>query len=208
MIKRCGVLYYSIGIIIAAMIHSSMLFYLIFILCKVKKNYEIKYLIIIAFFALTVLFAKDYVIKISSLFINEERINRYFYSSDMIGIKGGIAYSVIIIAFYYISKLMLKSSKNVKLDNDNINFYEFNLKINILMTIAFIFSIYDPNFFRLQRISWILLYISIVKLLDNNIKSIEKFNINIIIIGMVMAILGNLIMISINTPEIITSFLL
>lgn len=185
-----------------------MLFYLIFILCKVKKNYEIKYLIIIAFFALTVLFAKDYVIKISSLFINEERINRYFYSSDMIGIKGGIAYSVIIIAFYYISKLMLKSAKNVKLDNDNINFYEFNLKINILMTIAFIFSIYDPNFFRLQRISWILLYISIVKLLDNNIKSIEKFNINIIIIGMVMAILGNLIMISINTPEIITSFLL
>ena len=208
--KKSGTIIYIIFCIISALIHSSTAFYLIFAIYKFLGRYESRYIITTLLFSFIFVFSKDYIVKISSMFINENRINRYFYSNDTLGIKGFLTYGIIIMLFYYIAKVMLSEAKKNKINEKDIAFYEFNLKINIIMTVLIALSVFDPNFFRLQRIAWIFLYIGIAKLLK---KKKKKININELklstkLIGIFIAMLGNLTLISVTTPEVIRGFLL
>lgn len=208
--KKIDIIKYILFVLMASTIHSSVLIYLIFLLYKVLGRYESKYIAIMAVIMILFLVFKQNIIKLCSLFINEQRINRYFYSTDALGIKGIIIYVCIILVFCYISKMILKKVKSIDLNNEQIKFYEFNNKLNILISIVLVFSIFDPNFFRLQRIMWVLLYISVAKLLNNEVKDIVILNVKIPLklLTVVIAIIGNLIFISITTPEIIECLLL
>ena len=205
--KKKYVFIYILLVLLAATIHSSMLIYLIFLLYRVLGKYESKYVAIISAMMFIFFIFKKNIIKILSLVINQKRINRYFYSTDSLGIKGFIIYIFIILIFYYIAKMMLKKAKETKQDS---HFFEFMLKQNILISILLVFSIFDPNFFRLQRIMWVLTYVGGAKLLNSSIKEITIFNIKtpIKLLLSILAIIGNLIFISITTPEIITLFLM
>lgn len=206
--KKMGVIVYIIFCLMASLIHSSTAFYLIFAIYKFLGKHESRYIIITFLFSFIFVFAKDQIVKISSMFINENRINRYFYSNDTLGIKGFLIYGTIIILFYYIAKVMLREARKNKINDKDIAFYEFNLKINIIMTVLIALSVFDPNFFRLQRIAWIFLYIGIAKLLNNDIKNINELKLSTKLIGLIIAVFGNLTLISVTTPEVINEFLL
>ena len=201
---------YSLLVLLASTIHSSVLLYFIFLLYKFIGKYESKYLLLVTSFIVILALFRGYIIKVASLFINQRRIDRYFYSADTLGIKGLIIYSCIIILFYYISKMIFQRVKENQLKEEEVRFFQNILKLNILISVIIVFSLFDPNFFRLQRIMWIFMYISFVKLLNIGVKDIRFINIKmpVKLLSAIIAIIGNLVFISITTPEIITNLLL
>lgn len=204
--QKRDIIKYVLVVLIASIIHSSMLLYLIFLLYKLLGKNELKYIMIIVISMFAFLMFKDQIINICSIFINSSRIQRYFYSTDSLGIKGIITYVSIIIIFYYISNIMINKIKNEKKE---ITFFRFVAKLNILISIVLVFSIFDPNFFRLQRIMWILMYICALKLLDNDIRVITFLGLKLPVklLFFLLALTGNIIFIVTTNSSIIQNFL-
>lgn len=208
--KKRDIFKYIIFVLIASTIHSSMLIYLIFLIYKVLGKYENKYIIIISIVMLMFFAFKEQVIKICSIFINAERIQRYFYSTDILGIKGLISYIFTILIFYYLTNIMIKKIRDDKnVEEKDLIFFRFIAKLNILISIVLVFSIFDPNFFRLQRIMWILMYICVLILLNNNIRYINFLGIRmpVKLLFTLLALIGNMIFITLTTPTVIQNLL-
>ena len=208
--NKRGIIKYIILVLLAATVHSSVLLYLIFLLYKILGKYESKYIIIMILLTAILSIFKNEIINLLSLVINQERIQRYFYSNDTLGIKGIISYTFIIFLFYYITNVIIKKCRENRLEEEKIHFFSFISKLNILISITIALSVFDPNFFRLQRIMWIIMYISIIRLLNYDIKNITIFNISmpVSIIAIFFAIIGNLIFISLNNFNVVQSLLL
>lgn len=193
-------------ILIAFTIHSSSIFYIILLFIQLfgKKQKLLNYFIYINIFIIILM--KQYIIRFASLFINVNRIERYFYSDNAVGIYGIFAYMTTIIFFIIISNSLEKISKKII---TNIKFKQY-LTIfknsNKLMSIVLPLTLFDTNFFRIQRPMWLLLYIAGVILIKNNIFVIKNLKIRLILF--LTAILGNVFYISYFTFDIIKSFLL
>ncbi|MCM1284296.1 MAG: EpsG family protein [Clostridium sp.] len=201
-------------VFLAATIHSSMMVYVIMWLCVTLR--EIKGMV--PFFStIGVLFTLgswDFIRKIASFFVNSTRINVYFYGLNSPQLLACIVYIVFTIIFICIAHALYKRQKELQLSEKDSLFIQLFYSITILTCMIIPFTWMDVNFFRVQRICWIMLYIAsaIIKKYGRSSVVFQIYsgsNVKISIDKMLCAIciLGNLAFISARSWEIIEGYL-
>ena len=195
-------------VIIAYTVHSTAIFYLLFLLPQVLNGKNTKYLYLVSIVGtLMCIIGKKYIISFAGLLFNQERITRYFYSTEGVGLFGVIAYSLTLILFIIISSSIKKTNNENYLQK---KYLDLIYGCNIICTLLMPLTLFDTNFFRMQRIMWGLMYIALGILIKNNIKSINVFHIffNVKNLGIIIALLGNVFYICIFNFNIVKAFLL
>lgn len=208
--KTSGYLKYILGVMIAYTVHSSAIFYLLFLLAIILNGDKKKLIYIVSVIcSLFCIVGKKYIIMIASLIFNQERITRYFYSTEAVGFWGVIAYTLTLFLFINVASSICIIEKNSENELSK-KFFDCLYGCNIISTLIMPLTLFDTNFFRVQRIMWVFLYISLGILIKDNIKSINIFNININtgVLGLIISILGGIFYICTFNFDIVQGILL
>ena len=194
----------------AFLIHTSAIFFLVFLIGKVlqKRNKIIIWFSLL--FSVLMIIGKEYILKLASYFVNKNRIERYFYSSDGVGIFGLIAYVATIVCFVWLAEKCITEVKKNSQSNTTVNILESFYCMFSVIWCAIPLTTFDTNFFRVQRPLWIILYITLVKTKEsgvNKIRVADKYLVNINYIGVSIAFLGLLFYICVFNFNVIQAFL-
>ncbi|KON82895.1 hypothetical protein AF331_18785 [Rossellomorea marisflavi] len=149
-----GVLKYILLILIATTFHYSSIFYLLFLLTKIKSYKKITIITLLSiFFGYA---AYNFLTVFIIRFLSMDRYTTYFSESTSL-------YAKILFVFYFAFSLILmfyvykriKRGKYQQLssssNSDQIQYADIVFKINILILISYIFVIKDVDFVRLYR---------------------------------------------------------
>lgn len=202
-----NVVKYVLSVLIASSIHSACFFYFFFLLIpffeKIKK--VLAYIVVIL--SGVILFAKPFIIRIASIFLNYARIERYFNSLEGVGIYGIIAYLATLILFNYLLKAAYNTAL-IKKVND-IKSFDFVYKISQIIWLVLPFTFFDTNFFRLQRLMWFVLYLIFALLLEQKIYNIKfkNFSLKIKQIIPLVALMGFIFYICVFNFDVVSSLL-
>lgn len=164
---------YVIGVILATLFHNSAIFYLIFLLVKIKSKKKIM-ITTISVVLIGIIF-QTIVPNIIYNFFPENRYDSYF------SFNIGIMQKVLLLIYLLINLLITYYSyKRVnKLNSGNeelIDFSELVMKINILIMIVFVFLSININFIRLFRNILPLNYILYSNVFKKNTLSLKLSN--------------------------------
>ncbi|MDY6331106.1 MAG: EpsG family protein [Fibrobacter sp.] len=158
---------FIILMLLASMIHSSVFFYFSFLLFPFFEGKEKKfaYLVVVCF--VLFFFLKSKLLSVANVLTNANRIERYFEGGGAVGSFGILAYTGTILAFYFLAKGMKKSAGAVEA-----NYYSFFQKAVLVSSFLLPLTLFDTNFFRIQRPMWLMLYIGAAMLLDRGTRTI------------------------------------
>lgn len=144
-------------ILVATRIHSSCIIYFIFWLLSMLDIEKIKkilpYLLVIAFVAIPVL------PKIASIFIQESKVELYFYTLKISSIDS-LLWMILHSVFTFIIHLIHKQSTDM-LTKDEIKYENNVYKLNLILLLMLPFYYYEPTFIRIYRNLMIFNYILI-----------------------------------------------
>ena len=190
---KLGKLFSLLLFFICISIHSSFVFFVLFLLVKNKSNKRtISNLAI--FFVFIIMFVialdKNLIVSIASNFINTNRIERYFIESKSAGVIGFIIYSILLIINYLITKNICNSFNNKK--------FIVIKNLNYLSLLIIPFLLFDVNFIRLARPIWLLnviLYVSAGGNVENKVR-IFKIQFNYKYLTIFLCVIENVIFFS------------
>lgn len=208
--SKKGIAIYIISVFIAFTIHSSAILYLIFLMALVFEKLRKVTVGLIVIASLIAILGKSQLIKIASIFLNNLRLTRYFYSGNGVGKFGIVAYIATLILIYCIAKNCFYVSQNIKSVRLK-KYYAFFFQASILICLVLPLASFDTNFFRIQRPFWLLMYIAIAGLKENNILYLEIYRgqkIKSKTAMLAISLFGNIFYISIFTYNIIQAFLI
>lgn len=171
---------YIIGVVLAAQIHTSAYFYLVFVFCFYMVKHFKSTFIFTTLFLLFFLVKKNLVISLISHIGTEQESSFYLNSQYYASFNDTILFIFTTILFFLLSIYMYKSyiSKkttfNVK-DNSmvsiDINFLKFLIGANYISIFIVLLSTFAFTFLRLQKPLWILNYMGLAIFSHRNIRS-------------------------------------
>jgi hypothetical protein len=192
-------------VLLASSIHSSIFFFLIFILIPYVDKFKKKMPFLVSILCIISFYAPSIAVSLATKFINVNRIERYFFSSDRTGFLGIITAILTLYCFLFITKKIRDSEIIDK------NFGDFLYKSNLLMWFLLPIVFFDPNIFRIQRPMWLMLYIEAISFTQQSHSPYlliwKKKKIHIKQFIFLLAIFGNLAFITIYSFDIIQKFL-
>lgn len=206
-----GIIIFCISLLISGTIHSSCLFYVVFLFFTLFERIKKAFFGICIAFTVACFILKNYLYTFISLFIDGGRVGRYLLSSDTVGIIGMIAYLATLALLAWLGYRLYEKSKDSEFSEKQANFCITNYYMSNVMFLVFPLTFFDTNFFRVQRVEWILMFIEICmfigegqikfKLVDGVVVDLRRF-------AVVLSILGFVFYIFWFTPDIVKSFLL
>lgn len=208
--KLKGYLLYLLLILIASTIHSSSLFYLLFLLMPFFEKIKNALAYVVLILSIVLLFFKNNIVSLIGLVINQHRVERYFQSNDGTGLYGFIAYVFILALFSLISKRSLKCL-NSSISTKQKSYIQNVYKISVLMWLLLPLSTFDTNIFRLQRPLWILIYVLLFMMYENgqkNLKLFKNLSVSIKTLGFTVSLIGMVFFILVFTYNVFLGFLL
>lgn len=202
---RSGRIIYIAILILASSIHSSVLFYMLFLILPFMKKYRKIWSIIITSSICVLYIFSQYAVGFFSNFVNERRIDRYFHSSDKTSFFGIIAAIVTLYVFHFLSKKMYEAR------NDENPLWQFLYHANKCMWLILPIMLFDPNIFRIQRPLWYFLYAGAILYFTSHktpyIKIGKQTSVHLKQVIVFLAIFGNFAFISLYSFDIISSYL-
>lgn len=202
--KKWGIIVYFILILCAATIHTSVSFYLVFLLIPlIEKNTKTFSKLIMIVSILCIIFRK-YLINILMLVGNQRQLTYLDYNYSVV--SNLIMISVIIV-FWLLSNTLnsiIQESKLFELHDKKVSKLIYSVNTCMLLLIPLI--ILSGELGRVQRISWILIYILIIQV-SKYIKYINLFKVkvNIKFVGLLIGLFGFLVMTLYLAPAAYTS---
>lgn len=211
--------------LLAFTVHTSTIFYLVFLLGPVLHKVQ-KYLMgFVALATVAMLLGRGLIYNIALGFVNDLRVSRYFSSTDSIGPFGLIAYLSTLYLFWMVSKYCYDKTgykdfdKNVKVNCKNIGLYNHDCRdisnlfyqMSMLIWMVMPLTLFDTNFFRLQRPMWLMLYIVFATMMENGNRVIrigKSPYFNIFTFSEGVSILGFVFYICVFNFNVVYSFLL
>lgn len=229
-----GYIAYTVLCCFAFTVHTSAVFYLLFLLGPVLKRIQ-KYLVgLVAFTTLFMILGRNLIYRIASNFVNSVRIERYFNSDDAVGVFGIIAYLATLILFLEIARYYFEKSKHrykfkncmgilgMEHNSENNGFFiknnttdlsELFYQMSVLIWLVMPLTLFDTNFFRIQRPLWLMLYIICASMIEKGIirvkvggGKIPPIKTKYLIVA--VAVIGFVFYICIFNFNVISSFLL
>lgn len=158
---------FIILMLLASAIHSSLYFYFSFLLFPFFEGKEKKFAYMVVICFVSFFFLKNHLLSVANALTNANRMDRYFENGRAIGLFGILAYISTIIAFNFIANRMKRTVSATEA-----NYYDFLQKAALVSSILLPLSLFDTNFFRIQRPMWLMLYIGAAMLLDRGVRTI------------------------------------
>jgi hypothetical protein len=206
-----GNTFYAILCTIATFIHSSFIFYFLFLLIPVFQKFK-KYVMPFTIVLIFLLFlGRKELYQFAELFINTTRIDRYFNSYNAVGYFGITAYLLTLFSFWYIAKCVISTIELERVSIQKKQFIEMFYQISIFIWIILPLTILDTSFFRLQRPLWIILYIVLtIQIEERNyrIKLLNNYGLKTKNLGLLMAAIGFFVYICLKHFNIVQIYLL
>ncbi len=181
--KKYSLIKYIVLILLAGSIHTSVLFYLLFILIKFQNNISKKKLVVIVLLGVIAMLAIDNISIIQSL-IGERRFNYYFTRSHVT--TGTIVASIIwqisiCIIIYILKKVKINNKYQISFQNDcpglQVPYYDYVEKICLLLLVLCPLYASTFTYIRLTRNLLIYVYVYFARWCDvkeNSIKAPKK----------------------------------
>lgn len=160
---------------LAISFHSSAIFYLLFLFAPLMRHVKKIFLYIFIFISFVLFFGRKYVISLGMFLLNENRIDRYLTGSDGAGFFGVLAYTTTTVLFYVLMRKFYATVAQSTFTVEERNFFNLSVCISMISFLVLPMISFDPNFGRLQRILWILLYLQSAVLIENKNDRINVF---------------------------------
>lgn len=196
--------------LIAISVHSSAAFYLIFLLAPITKHIRKVIFLLAVLLSGVMLVNKRMIFLLASKFINANRIERYFLSSNGVGTFGIIAYTATILIFIVLMRKAAIWSKGAALKPETRRLLQLFEQLSALAMLILPLTTFDTNFFRIQRPFWLVLYLEAAILMENHCESIcwikKKIKVKHLYIG--MAVVANITYICVFNFNVIRDFLM
>ncbi|MBD5068716.1 MAG: hypothetical protein HDT50_00730 [Lactobacillus sp.] len=200
---------YVLLVIVAISIHTSTSFFLLFALAKYFEKYR-KYVYgIIVIFLITSTLFKNAIIQIIGIFANTRQMSYVYASNNTASYQDFIFYVLMLVAFMAISQQIYKIVKNNKslYDQREIMLAKLVSEINLCMLVLIPLLTFSSDFIRVQRISWILVYLLFTMLAEKNMYfSVGRLNIGSKLMSLTLALLGYCIMLLHYAPVVVQGF--
>lgn len=217
-----NLLSYLLFVSAASFIHSSALIYLSFIAVYLFYLIPKTFGVLCLAGSLSLLLLKDQIIQIAVSLIKSDRLERYFLSGDPVGKLGLIFMTVFCAAILVLLWLGLKKTQ-ANSENRPVSasvFPQVSSRENQVLGLAsgmnlillFVIPLcrLDANFFRLERIGWIIFVITAASFLfgKNPIRIRGTFRKLLLLSVFVLAAAANLYLISVFTFPLVAGYLL
>lgn len=204
--KWWSTVFFVILISIAIRIHSSTAFFISFSIIPLIKKHEKNIGIFIGFITLFLILFRGWLVNIVSLFASERQT--YYFSATNASWLIVIMYNLLILFFYFITyeaNSVIENSSQFNLKEKGLSYLSSG--INLVMLLLIPLSWISSEFLRLQRISWIFIYMILYIFYKHN-EDIKLLNIrvNSKVLAVVLAIFGYGILIMCTSPLAFTSF--
>lgn len=200
-----SIILFLVFLFLGTTIHNTVIFYLLFLLVPIiRKNKRRAVESIFLIDILLLIFNNS--LKSFALSFSTDKQMQYFNTNI-----SGWALIVLIILFSLIAYLSNAISSTLNScsfvsSSDKLN-SEFLASCNICMLLIIPFLPLAFNFFRLERISWIILYILLVLMNKYNLKfKLQKLELSLSYVGIIMVILGFVIMLLHFEPIVFWSY--
>lgn len=145
---------FIILMLLASAIHTSVFFYFSFLLFPFFEGNEKKFTFgVVACFVLFFVL-RNQLLSVAQVLTNANRLDRYFDSGRAIGVFGIMAYTCTILIFNCLAIWMKKCASETEP-----NYYAFLQNAMLVSSILLPLTLFDTNFFRIQRPMWLMLYI-------------------------------------------------
>lgn len=203
--KWWSIIIYIFLITLAVRIHSSAAFYYLFVFVPFVEKKQKIFSIVTFISTLLLIFLKTPLQKLILIFAST-RQQYYFEYTTSLGTY--ILLDSMVIAFYLITySLNNRIINSAVFSKKEKKFSNMCMAINLIMLFLIPMSILSPEFFRVQRISWILLYIMLAVILRRKQDLvIGKIQIKPQLLGLIMALFGFIVLINFLSPQVVSSF--
>lgn len=188
--KISSYLIYLALLFIAVLIHNSNIIYIIFLIVPIMEKTSYRKLVIRAIICVDflLLLLQRWLIPIIRNFSTDKQ-QAYFVSLSLPNIILFITIMLGIAIFSFTLEQVAQSDVSISKTDERIIAFTSNLNIVILLLIPILGIAY--NFFRLERISWLILYILISVLIKYKVNwNIKKVKFNMLGIAIFIAIFG------------------
>lgn len=198
---------YLICLILAILIHNSCIIYVMFLALPFLNNKHIRGIIIRSIIILDILLIifQNQLTPLFRSFATEKQ-QAYFVSMTL---PNMLLFSLIIIMIAFISiqlQNMVKNEDNL-ITIDDKRKIAFLSDVNIMMLLIIPFLSLTYNFYRLERISWMILYMAFCLLIKYQFNwQIKRYRINLFVSSIIFALFGFLIMFLHFEPLIIETY--
>lgn len=213
---------YLLFVTAASFIHSSALIYLSFIAVYLFNLIPKTFGVLCAAGSLAVLVLKDQIIQIAVSLIKSDRLERYFLSGDPVGKLGLIFMTVFCTAILILLWLGLKKAEEnsenklvsasalPQMNERESQVLRLALGINFILLFIVPLCRLDANFFRLERIGWIVFIITAASFLfgKNPIRIRGASRRMLLAAVFALAVAANLYLISVFTFPLVAGYLL
>lgn len=203
--KWWSIIIYVLLITLAVTIHSSAAFYYILVFVPFVEKKQKIFSRGVFIVTLLLILLKSPLQKLVSIFATT-RQQFYFGSTTSLGTY--ILLDLMVIAFYLITYSLNNEIVNsIAFSEKEKDFSNMCMTINLMMLFLIPMSILSPEFFRVQRVSWILLYMVIAVILKRKQDAvIGDVQIKPQLLGLVMALFGFIVLINFLSPQVVPSF--
>lgn len=203
--KWWSIIIYVCLIGLAMQIHSSCAFYFSFLAIPFFKKYKKISTSVIAAGVLILIIFKDKLAEYVSSFASD-RQGLYFENGTTT--RTFLLIICILVLFYFVAKALNDEvNKNLFFNERQRRLLEFNYDINLLMLLTIPLSLISSEFLRVQRLAWIIMYMSLNLYQINNQKIlVSNIEINSKFLGWVLAMIGFCFLIVYMSPEVVPSF--
>lgn len=207
--KLRGIVTYVLLVIVAVSIHTSTGFFLLFALAKYFDKYR-KYVYgVITVFLITSTLFKNFIIQIIGIFANTRQMSYVYASNNIASYQDFIFYVLMLIAFMAISQQAYKIIKNNQqsYSQREIMLAKLASEINLCMLVLIPLLTFSSDFIRVQRISWLLIYLLFTMLAEKNMYfTIGRVNIGSKLMSFTLALFGYCVMLLHYAPAVVQGF--
>lgn len=200
---KTGSVVYVICLILATSIHNTSLIYSIFLILPLMKKYSKQIVKIIIVVDIILIVMKNQVLAVVGNLATDKQ--QQYFDGQLSLFK--VAFFILIMIFvaliiYYLKE---KNENEVSVKDKNIINAINNINIIILLLVPLVPIAY--NFYRLERISWFMIYMLLAILLKYKVKiRIFKYNISIYMLSISLALAGFIILMLHYEPMIIETY--
>ncbi|WP_283650823.1 EpsG family protein [Ileibacterium valens] len=196
-------------VLIGTLVHSSILFYSLFILVYLYPFGQRIFTVCFLSISLIGMMFKDYLIGIASCFIQGDRLERYFTSGESIGTIGLFVVCTIVFSQLIILIWLQKYKKQINRSKQGLSNINLAYGICVISLIILPLCKLDSNFFRLERIGWLIFVMVCTSYLFNRNSLVNHNGKKCLKWGVItLAICENLYLITLFTFQIIAGYLL
>lgn len=208
--KRGSDIWYIVLIGIAFLVHSSSIFYLVFLFRDTLGARKGLVWLITGIETVIIVAGGSIVINVASVFVNDGRIDRYFHSSESLGVFGALAYIFTLVVFQLLTEKIAETVQVRGADSSIVRLSLFVRNLARLSWFILPLTFFDTNFFRLQRPMWLLLFVEVSAVLGNGISRlrISGYDVSIRDVALILSLVANIFFICIFAFSIIKAFLI